>query len=184
VARLVLALGCDLLDDGNTLGPRHISRLSHAHDVAKKQGATLCVAAGFSPAHPKQRDSMAVMSKEWLEARGAMVPIEVLENVPSFNTRGELQRFIEYAKEVRERDGVVQLTIVSASWHIPRVKAIFLAEFGDRLTNTVKFEGSEESFPVKYRIYEPIKRVHAMLPSGVRARIEKAVRKTGFNPSF
>lgn len=184
MTRLVLALGCDLLDDGNTLGPRHISRLHRAYQEAVKQNATLCVAAGMSPAHPKQRLTMAAMSAAWLETRGAIVPIEVLENTPSFNTRGELQRFMQFAKEVRARDGAVQLTIVSAWWHIKRVKAIFRAEFGDKLANTVKFVGSEEDFPLKYRLFEPIKSLHAKLPPGVRARIERFVRKTGVNPSF
>ncbi len=178
--RLILILGFDLSENGLELGPRHQKRLGKGVLYARQHGYEVCVAGSFSPKHPGQIESMSHLSFQWVKAHYPATVVHELSDTPCFNTRGELQAFMAFA----EAQGVTDLAVASAYWHISRVRAIFAQEFGRVMVEDVKFVGLSEAASAKLRVFEFLKRIHMHLPPSARRLIEQAVRKIGINPSW
>jgi hypothetical protein len=172
-------MGNVLVNDGNTLGPRHLHRLAKTADWAMKNGFEVCVAATFSPKFPMQRSAMSTMSAAWLTEHYPSLVVNDIQGDEEYNTRGELRKFLTYAESV----GSEQIAVASGWWHIRRLQRIFVQEFGKDRALKVKFVELQEDFPIKERFKEIAKRTHMHLPPWVRYRLETAVRATGFDPS-
>lgn len=183
---LALVLACDLVGDGNELGPKTIRRLLQGVEHHRATGDTLVVAASYSPDFPEQRKSMAVMMAEWLNAVGC-TNVVVL-NAKTFDSRGELRAFYEYAELNHEPE----LTIISAGYHLRRVKLIIREMYGPivgpgLVYNTRFVRATADKLSGKEFILEPLKLVHVYLPPGWRdraVRAVRAVRALGINPSW
>jgi hypothetical protein len=145
-----LVLACDLLPDASDVGPKTIIRLKRALTHWKETGEYLVVAASFSTAslHVNQSTAMANMMADWLKERGC-TEVVVLRAL-MFNTRGETDAFFELEHS---------LTIVSASWHLRRVKIQLLSDYGFTFVRSLSFVSVDQhqmSRKEKF-ILEPLK---------------------------
>jgi len=130
--KLMLILLMDLTSDGKSLGQGSLGRLEMGAAWAKAFGYEVCVAATFSPAHPKQEVAMSTMAAGWLGNLLRPLVVHDLVGACSFNTRGELTKLLAFA----EKAGISQLAVATAWWHIPRVVGmynIFMAQQQIRL---------------------------------------------------
>lgn len=143
-----LVLACDLLPDGSDIGPKTILRLRRALLHWEETGDCLVIAASFSRNHPKQRTAMGNMMADWLHAHGCY-DVVVLRAL-MFNTRGETDAFFEL---------VGFKTIISASWHLRRVKIQLKSDFGSAFVKQLNFVSADaHQMSLKERfILEPSK---------------------------
>jgi hypothetical protein len=152
---LGLVLACDLTDDGSALGWHTLARLEAAVSWQQRTGGVLVVAATRSPYHSDQTATMAVMMALWLREQG-VTEVCVLD-AATFNTRGELAAFMAVPAKSR--------TIISAWWHVPRVKVIVRQMFGAGRYRQTLFVSAWDDRPTpKQLVLEPVKYVHVALP--------------------
>lgn len=143
-----LVLACDLLPDGSNIGPKTIMRLECALQHWELTGEHLVVAASFSPRHPYQAKRMSGMMADWLEEHGCTDVI--IFQAEMFNTRGETDSFftLDNAR-----------TIISAPWHLRRVKVQLLSDHDSDFVKALQFvpvEKNRMSMKEKF-ILEPLK---------------------------
>lgn len=175
-----LVLGQDLNEEGTDIGPRTVLRLREAFSHYQRTGEVLVVAAGFSPRHKNQKVTMAQMMAEYLWSLGEC-KVLVLE-ARLFNTRGELEAFflLEGAR-----------TIISAPWHLRRVRIMIDQEFGRGRLETLRFVAVEKNvMTFKERFFlEPLKCLFVrFVPNDKRDKLwYKATfisKKMGINISY
>lgn len=180
MGNIALVLACDLIGDGNQLGPKTILRLERAVEHHRATGDTLVVAASFSPDFPQQRRGMAVMMAEWLNNVGCTNVIVL--SAETFNSRGEVKAFFDY-----ETQGT--RTIISAPYHLRRVRMIIRKMYGpifgpDKVFYTKYVKVTKDKLSVKEYFLEPLKLLHVFLPQKLRGPAVRAVRACGINPSW
>ncbi len=127
-----LVLACDLLLDGSDIGPKTILRLEQGLQHWKKTGEHLVVAASFSPHHPTQPTAMANMMADWLKVHGC-TDVVVLR-AKMFNTRGETDAFFQLKGAS---------TIISAPWHLRRVKVQLWSDCGLKFVRSLNFVSAD-----------------------------------------
>lgn len=187
--RYALVLAQDLSADGTQLGPRTIMRLEAALKYCEENDARPVVAAGVSPNHPQQRRSMREMMWEWFIEHGRS-DVFVTSDPPMFNTLGELMALYNDHSEWFSNG---TLSIVSAPWHLRRVKLLIriLNSRNENLTFTpVKVEGNKMSpwdvllEPLKLAYWWSMRfRSHKEIVSKWKKR-KKSTLKIGINTSY
>lgn len=156
VAAIVLA--CDLTPEG-LLGKHTLARLERGLSWYRQNKGVVVVAAGRSPYHPKLRATMAELMGGWL-ARHQCYNIDV-RRATTFDTRGELTSFRQLT--------VDHYVIISAWWHLPRVKLIVWQVFG--FGAPVELVAAWSDIPtIKQLVLEVPNYVHVLLPPVWRVR--------------
>lgn len=178
--RLHLILACDLTPDGLSLGPRSVTRSRCGSEYAASIGASICVAATFSPDHPGQQLPMSTLMKDELASYTSQQVYD-LQGEGEFNTRGEARKFIDFAQKMKVPLG--RLSVSSAWWHIKRVPLIFEQEFGREVSDIIHFQPTAEDFPFSQRWREWMKTVHLRVPI-LRTPMEKTAKRLGIRSSF
>lgn len=184
-----LALGQDLKEEGTDIGPRTIIRLERALSHWRDTGEQIVVAAGMSPRHPDQPCLMADMMHDWLVEQGC-TRVAVLRNATLFNTEGELKAFFSPTNDV-----IVgcRSSIISAPWHLVRVRDQVKAFFGREIVKDLKWiDVPLNVMSRKDRILEPIKRLFFLstkhLPDETRHRLWhsgiQTLNRVGINSSY
>lgn len=142
----VLVLGRDLTEDSLSLGPNTILRLQRALTHSAETGETIVVAAGWSPTHPNQIQTMAEMMRDWLISSNniAVVVLHALQ----FNSRGELEVFLKM-------EGAV--SIITAPWHHLRVRLLVRQIAGRRVASQMNYVDSDDKMSPKDKKLEPKK---------------------------
>ena len=128
-----LVLACDLLPDGSDIGPQTVLRLQRALQHWQETKEHLVVAASFSPAHPNQPTAMANMMCDWLKQHGCQDVVVLRAQM--FNTRGETDAFFELQNAN---------TIISAPWHLRRVKIQLISDYGRDFVSSLNFVSADE----------------------------------------
>ena len=180
----LLVMGGDLTDDGLQIGPITAARLGGAVAWTRRQEdkIVMCLAAGYSPAHPNQTESMATLMANRVRSNCPDVSVQDILGHCAFNTRGELGKFMGWISE--QEVSMESLFISSAWWHVPRVKWVFADMFGEEIARRVSFVETAEEFPPRLRFLEAGKTIFNRFPARWRYVIEGFVRRTGFNPSW
>jgi len=156
---VALVLACDLTPEGE-LGTHTIARLERGLLWHKENpAATLVVTAGNSPYHPLLSITMAELMLEWLVRRHCYrVKVGL---APTFDTRGELLAL--------QQIEAIRYVIISAWWHIPRVRLIARQVFGS--SASLEFVSAWSDRPtLKQLVLELPKYIHIMLPISYRAK--------------
>lgn len=163
----VLILGGDLASE-TELGPMTKNRIKRATTYGEGRNAVFFAAAGVWPEHPTMQPMGLLMVKALQESG---VKANLIGPDRDFNTRGELRVFVNHVPPGAHK------TVISAWWHLPRVRRILRKEWGKEAKKTFTYIGSDEKLTVRLALLECIKWVFTFVPEGMRESMVKVFRK-------
>lgn len=168
VERCVLILGGDLLDEV-TLGPMTENRVRKGIALARDMKAHLYVAAGFYPEYKDGTYSMGALMARAITSAG--LEVSLIGPDTDFNTRGELRVFMSAVPTD------VQKVVVSASWHLPRVRKIIAKEWGKEIARSFDYVGSDDPFTIRLAVLEALKSGLLFMPESMRSLTVSTYRR-------
>ena len=166
--RHILVLGGDLVD-AQTLGPLTQSRVQTGVAYAKAHSETLLyAAAGVYSEFPDMREPMASLMAEEAQKHG--VHITVIGPDQDFNTRGELRVFRDFVPAHEKK------AVISAWWHLPRVRRIIAKEWGHEESVSWEYLPAPGKLGFRLAFLELLKWVLTFAPESVRSLLGNSYR--------
>lgn len=142
-----LVLAYDLSSDGKTVGPGTIERLKAGADYAARHNYKIITTAA-KPPQSDDEQTMSEMMSDWLSDNNFLGSDALVAE--EFNSRGEVLKFMKLSKPC---------AMVSAPWHLARLRLIVLLYFGLSKMHSIEFVpafGTHGTLKERY-ILEPLK---------------------------
>ncbi len=176
----ILLFGGTLRKKGRVLGPDTQLRVRRAEELVEETGGVILVGSRHCPCYP-QAPTAATLIRRYLQRQRRYARVIPMN---TFDTYGEVEAYVRYTKPWNRQ---IQLTVVSAAGHLPRIRRIMSTlvreealragcplsreEVGEIIAN-VDFVASAERWSGKEYCLEVIRYAKTFLP---RAWQETAV---------
>jgi len=152
------------------LGGMTRNRIRRAVEYAKADPeAMLCVVTGYSPDFPEMRKPMSLLMKKEIHSLGHDSLLFGPER--EFNTRGELRMFMSSVPKDAKK------AVVSARWHLPRIRLLIRREWGNAVAKSITYIASDDPLTLRLAILELLKWVYIFIPEELRGRVLAVFKK-------